>query len=175
MLQVSLIAVATVLTACGIETLELKQGDDYVWSCNSAYRLRYWNTTSFAPANVLIAVATVLTACGIETMMVLLTACHTYRCNSAYRLRYWNIWRRFRTQRFQFMLQQCLPLAVLKQHDIKEGEISNTKCCNSAYRLRYWNFHLLPCPVGSPVVATVLTACGIETIKKEESLTWDSL
>ena len=66
-------------------------------------------------------VATVLTACGIETLP-------------------WH----FSTLR-QPMLQQCLPLAVLKQPKIKKGE----------------------CPVAFNV-ATVLTACGIETLFRRQ-------
>ena len=62
--------VATVLTACGIETfisflLFIKN----FMCCNSAYRLRYWNLSSsyFRPLLLQQPVATVLTACGIET------------------------------------------------------------------------------------------------------------
>ena len=86
----SLAWVATVLTACGIET------------------------TSFMP-NILPGspVATVLTACGIETM-------------------YQNI------VDGDEVLQQCLPLAVLK-------------------------LNLLRDTMSTFTVATVLTACGIET------------
>ena len=57
--------VATVLTACGIETLTLN----------------YFETEP--------TVATVLTACGIETRTHRRNSCQIYSgCNSAYRLRY---------------------------------------------------------------------------------------
>ena len=160
--------------------------------CNSAYRLRYWNLThllhlanllhvatvltacgieTFAEpvmAMITLAVATVLTACGIETMVNLLakwwlatvatvlTACGIetldncinnfvccISCNSAYRLRYWNE----------------IIMSMIKT--MIEG-------CNSAYRLRYWNnnlqhFELIFFWIYK--VATVLTACGIETYR----------
>ena len=62
--------VATVLTACGIETWEILLFPQiFHWSCNSTYRLRYWNSTSNSGTETasLNWVATVLTACGIET------------------------------------------------------------------------------------------------------------
>ena len=138
-------AVATVLTACGIETL--------------LHTLIAFRFTS--------SVATVLTACGIETYL--------------YFWRYINY--------LLMVLQQCLPLAVLKLSLSKKHKGSNTGCnsayrlrywnlmeyvqysvtilgCNSAYRLRYWNGTLFT--EGGHImskVATVLTACGIETRK----------
>ena len=48
--------------------------------------------------------------------------------------------------------------------------------CNSAYRLRYWNAN--SSSLGLPVslsVATVLTACGIETEREKELLTYPVL
>ena len=56
-------AVATVLTACGIET--------------SSFSLQFKRK-----------VATVLTACGIETNANTFFMINSFRCNSAYRLRY---------------------------------------------------------------------------------------
>ena len=162
-------------------------------SCNSAYRLRYWNKFCNRCWNSLLRiVATVLTACGIETMSIRnLIKQKAARCNSAYRLRYWNtcntlnlllvgsmnvatvltacgietkgFWRTF--EFFYYLLQQCLPLAVLKHsndlytHSVKIKSLqqclplavlkqttsdfcivaANKICCNSAYRLRYWN------------------------------------
>ena len=133
--------------------------------CNSAYRLRYWNTTGIIVASNFNAVATVLTACGIETLL----------------------WTHLRTWS-TCPLQQCLPLAVLKPFSI--GVIGRVikPSCNSAYRLRYWNnrklllggesyerlqqclplavLKLKDAGIGAIGlgVATVLTACGIETI-----------
>ena len=156
------------LTACGIET------DSYhalyaqlSGRCNSAYRLRYWNvrcrqsltSTSTLVATVLTAcgietsrystqyfetviVATVLTACGIETWDLSITFPYSsLSCNSAYRLRYWN----------------SAPMSWYSHLGIRLR-------CNSAYRLRYWN--LVDDKTRGRyriAVATVLTACGIET------------
>ena len=116
-------AVATALTVYGIETFTLfifilsffallqqplpftvlKQSyslyqllDKYL-SCNSPYRLRYWNSIVEPEyASKFNTVATVLTVYGIETLFKLLfeLADHFGSCNSPYRLRYWNeaIW-----------------------------------------------------------------------------------
>ena len=85
--------VATVLTACGIETIQL---DSFLvhsfYCCNSAYRLRYWNVREFFAVAQLVGVG----------------------CNSAYRLRYWNKQLSLLIPSKKDMLQQCLPLAVLK-------------------------------------------------------------
>ena len=87
-------------------------------------------------------------------------------CNSTYRLRYWNRILDDAIQRFTSLLQQYLPLAVLKLHNYMEdlGALQQfvatvlTACgiethlhdlwlnwlpyvsCNSTYRLRYWNW-----------------------------------
>ena len=134
-------------------------------SCNSAYRLRYWNNllktcVSFKSFRV----ATVLTVYGIETIYLKTHLKVFLCCNSAYRLRYWNVSRlnahlnnffvrcnsayRLRYwNRLEILnsscgilckLQQCLPFTVLKRSEaIKFSAFSI--CCNSAYRLRYWN------------------------------------
>ena len=101
--------VATVLTACGIETIiDIEVGPYFFnwYSCNSAYRLRYWNSLNIRKEYI-----TWFLPC----------------CNSAYRLRYWNC---------GWTSSQCTP---------------NTSCCNSAYRLRYWNN-----PFGSSDIAKIV-------------------
>ena len=132
-------------------------------------------------------VATVLTACGIETTAMTITMmnyCQLQQClplavlkpNIAHHTSY------------ICQLQQCLPLAVLKHsfckttfifydtrcnsayrlrywNDRKRNRSDKKKqCCNSAYRLRYWNgiYHVKE-TIRTMAVATVLTACGIET------------
>ena len=86
-------------------------------------------------------VATVLTACGIETQADM-TVC------------YWN-----------GTLQQYLPLAVLKPNYISRRNRNQVYgSCNSTYRLRYWNISGARTLTSTFLsVATVLTACGIET------------
>ena len=83
--------VATVLTACGIETV---QSIGVIKDSNRS-------------------VATVLTACGIETYI---------SGEGSY---------------FFYLLQQCLPLAVLKRSLFGRAAIAAFSSCNSAYRLRY--------------------------------------
>ena len=158
-------AVATVLTACGIETStpfwtsrccsnQLQQYLPlavlkrfcrqhrvlpHLISCNSTYRLRYWNLSRGLPT------AQFNQGCNstyrlrywniISTFLVLGKACD--RCNSTYRLRYWNT--------------KSVPLT------------SPSPGCNSTYRLRYWNDLTLSIFGYLASVATVLTACGIET------------
>ena len=158
-------AVATVLTACGIET------HSSIWDfaivfplqqCLPLAVLKHGKPTPYRRylpvATVLTAcgietlwchahrrkflrmeVATVLTACGIETLISAMKASRSYTCcNSAYRLRYWNVQRSFKL-------------------------VAIACCCNSAYRLRYWNDSSNETFFFFFIVATVLTACGIET------------
>ena len=137
--------VATVLTVYGIETHVIHNDQvALVSSCNSTYRLRYWNfsavlisigSSQYLVATVLTVygietlpldavltsklreVATVLTVYGIETSLRVFTVgIYFFRCNSTYRLRYWN--------------NKSLPLQCLCLID---------GSCNSTYRLRYWN------------------------------------
>ena len=63
------------------------------FSCNSTYRLRYWNNLILPVMNTTINyVATALTVYGIETKLQNQENLLIYlvRCNSTYRLRYWN-------------------------------------------------------------------------------------
>jgi len=122
--------VATVLTACGIETFRSHDNDTYLMHrCNSTYRLRYWN--SFMP----LPPSDATWAC----------------CNSTYRLRYAT--KGARQQRSddegrtslvpdrragKTIEWKYLPLAVLKRLTHIEGDITSFSC-NSTYRLRYWN------------------------------------
>ena len=163
-------------------------------SCNSTYRLRYWNHSSqerTKPVNS--TVATAPTVYGIETfeqlvstllhkqlqqhlpftvlkLVEIITIITHYLtgCNSTYRLRYWNVTWNFAHRRTH-------------------------KRCNSTYRLRYWNpeiFHgafcvevpllqqhlpftvlklnatLFPISEDFSIVATAPTVYGIETGKK---------
>ena len=94
-----------------------------------------------------------------------------YRCNSTYRLRYWNDYAKSVGAVIEnALLQQYLPLAVLKQ--------------NSSYtqgRFIMWLQQYLPLAVLKQIiiwrlsiptsyhVATVLTACGIETAGERPS------
>ena len=114
-------AVATVLTACGIETGWIKTPLlGTIVCCNSAYRLRYWNAvegftlTVFNTLQHCLPLA-VLKRKRKERFVRRLVVC----CNSAYRLRYWNS-------------ASILSTAFL----LSSG-------CNSAYRLRYWNYQIL--------------------------------
>ena len=119
----SICQVATVLTACGIETCDNHRSmfPSYL-GCNSTYRLRYWNYSVWV--------------CGIKTPLM--------RCNSTYRLRYWN---------YSPPAKLLVPAAV---------------CCNSTYRLRYWNSTLISSKALFNSVATVLTVYGIETLQQYE-------
>ena len=136
-----------------------------LYSCNSAYRLRYWNVIIDIRVSIGIkSVATVLTACGIETkhfpygfsrqfdlVATVLTACGI---ETLYILD---------VSLKDFLLQQCLPLAVLKRSNTSRRERRVVTSCNSAYRLRYWNILSHFFQRRNVSVATVLTACGIET------------
>ena len=89
------------------------------FSCNGAYRLRYWNknqTLNLSLPSVAQKVATALTACGIETVRL-----HLLQIRSHHRL------------------QRRLLLAVLKPGNITLYHRKVIHSCNSTYRLRYWN------------------------------------
>ena len=128
-------AVATVLTACGIETNLVA---DFT-----------------QPLNI---VATVLTACGIETDVLVSTKSTIYDtcCNSTYRLRYWNIWTERSMRWEKIALQQHLPLAVLKL-TVHNSRVIDVECCNSTYRLRYWDHStLIPPSISSTLLQQYL-------------------
>ena len=88
----------------------------WTWcSCNSTYRLRYWNWTIYWDwISRAIDVATVLTVYGIETIRHQLNITISYHlsCNSTYRLRYWNS--NTIESPYALSLQQYLPFTVLK-------------------------------------------------------------
>ena len=160
-------AVATVLTACGIETLIVKFTRIFNACCNSAYRLRYWNTIELVPFVVTLKLQQCLPLAVLKLYRFLHFCKHVLiGCNSAYRLRYWNankIWtskvykrvatvltacgietpRALATISATYGLQQCLPLAVLKLPATTIFSLTSTLGCNSAYRLRYWNCIML--------------------------------
>ena len=135
-------SVATVLTACGIETADLIAGKiGNFYSCNSTYRLRYWNFITRAnKVASLFVVATVLTACGIETWFFHYQPSIYLSCNSTYRLRYWNIIFDVTLGHFYKLVATVLTvygIETLNNQQILWDDL--TERCNSAYRLRYWN------------------------------------
>ena len=107
--------------------------------CNSTYRLRYWNASSFV-------VGTPTTLQQYLPFTVLkLFQCFLFsfflnlRCNSTYRLRYWNpesIYKNDKILRFKsnyrFLYLNLITIEIMV---IVIMIIS----CNSTYRLRYWN------------------------------------
>ena len=157
-------------------------------SCNSTYRLRYWNYKSQIIRYIEWAfVATVLTVYGIETTQRPNTVPSSISsCNSTYRLRYWNIHQMLLIS-YLYSLQQYLPFTVLKRIKCHWLDLhiccnstyrlrywnwkgirwawssSISKSCNSTYRLRYWNYKLIDHVLLLLNVATVLTVYGIET------------
>ena len=85
--------VATALTVYGIETMSDLFFRQFftVFSCNSSYRLRYWNFSISPDWRIKQEVATALTVYGIETTNSYpWCSLRTSSCNSSYRLRYWN-------------------------------------------------------------------------------------
>ena len=107
--------VATVPTACGIETVELQAGDVVkfdVATVPTACGIETYALPMDGYSRQ--TVATVPTACGIETIISPISMANT-----------------------PGKLQQCLPLAVLKQlYHPYQWRIYQVSC-NSAYRLRY--------------------------------------
>ena len=129
------------LTACGIETLNnLSANSPISESCNSAYRLRYWNPCPFATTIVRTAMLQQCLPLAVLKLNVsndnLASFCKLQQClplavlkQSADPVGLLH----FST------LQQCLPLAVLKPNILNPISLYGLLSCNSAYRLRYWN------------------------------------
>ena len=99
-----------------------------------------------------------LTACGIETWRNIPLRTYVVKeallqqCLPLAVLKHcysMQIWRR------SSKLQQCLPLAVLKL-EIFLSEAIFTISCNSAYRLRYWNFMKI---ANSDTIPSLLQQC----------------
>ena len=109
-------------------------------SCNSTYRLRYWNSTMFwhilSVPNTLQQYLPFTVLKLVKEIPIWASSC----CNSTYRLRYWNFILSFWTDKNIILLQQYLPFTVLKRHiaPICFHNFSQYSC-NSTYRLRYWN------------------------------------
>ena len=172
----------------------------HVTSCNSTYRLRYWNRNNFCSKTCIVyRVATVLTVYGIETRnSYLLSWVNGVRlqqylpftvlkhsisipnalkvficCNSTYRLRYWNIRRRaFGIDWSAIMLQQYLPFTVLKLYSL------SVQLFLLVWLQQYLPFTVLKlynlhrqCLRHFSGVATVLTVYGIETCNGWDPIT----
>ena len=180
-------AVATALTACGIETTIIgRMHNNISFGCNGAYRLRYWNSISrLIYLYIAFNVATAFTACGIETLYILrqtqklkklqrrLPLAVLKLCYGSHRIfPYRHVataltacgietFKRLAMAIKDCQLQRRLPLAVLKL-SVLYSKLTVLMSCNGAYRLRYWNYTAVKFDhVAS--VATALTACGIET------------
>ena len=194
-------AVATVLTVYGIETYRnSKSKYHFLFSCNSTYRLRYWNPVTLAPTtSSMQSVATVLTVYGIETSSCRMVKFHnnqlqqclpftvlklsTYYC-SIITIYSW--------------LQQCLPFTVLKRmfpcivnqiffqvatvltvYGIETSNVFTTGWTISSLQ-QYLPFTVLKHTIIDShiyftiIVATVLTVCGIETNKNNASISKNS-
>ena len=159
-------AVATVLTACGIETIIIISINiklTYVATVLTACGIE---TTSYILVlfSKIDSVATVLTACGIETLdntgsKSLKSSLQQCLPLAVLKQRYTpNIWSISPT------LQQCLPLAVLKL-TLKQVVKANMYL-SVATVLTACGIETMLVRVSPPFticVATVLTACGIET------------
>ena len=132
-------------------------------SCNSSYRLRYWNLLEkFLSMKGFKPVATVLTVYGIETCN-----CFShdwplfYRCNSAYRLQYWNPPRSAVTIMFVIT---CNSTYRLWYWDWLSSVLLSMErwSCNSTYCLRYWNtFAVSNCCNAPKFVVTEFTLYGM--------------
>ena len=166
-------------------------------SCNSTYRLRYWNLIKVRTLHNLL-VATAPTACGIETDLYDVMSMATGKgCNSTYRLRYWNcrdlagLYTKPQVATAptacgietcppppsplppSLPLQQHLPLAVLKlckvlySHFIQVWVATAPTACGIETS-RYLLYECCSCYR----VATAPTACGIETSASIVSSNW---
>ena len=81
-------AVATVLTACGIETRYRQDSQMLILKLQQYLPLAVLKPVETSTSGTVILVATVLTACGIETYKIYQGLLMIISCNSTYRLRY---------------------------------------------------------------------------------------
>ena len=83
--------VATVPTACGIETKTDEADANKKAGCNSTYRLRYWNKykSGVSISGGRLQQYLPLAVLKLATNFLILV-CLDQSCNSTYRLRYWN-------------------------------------------------------------------------------------
>ena len=104
--------------------------------CNSTYRSRYWNATTFCSSPKRSMVATVLTVHGIETYWAsnLLTNFTVATVLTVHGIE---------TNKLDISYNYLLVATVLTVHGIETLELSIVFLilfgCNSTYRLRYWN------------------------------------
>ena len=135
--------VATVLTVYGIET-SFAHSDKCLFqfmSCNSTYRLRYWNWVKTATKFVgRQALQQYLPFTVLKRKSRLFCVQHTQQLQqylpfTVLKLKDAEEY----MKRGDNKLQQYLPFTVLKR-DAVGGHLSpDDICCNSTYRLRYWN------------------------------------
>ena len=131
--------VATVLTACGIETFHLAQSPirrSVVATVLTACGIETTPRKTASSSSVW-QVATVLTACGIETSR--LSQEHSYALEVLQQYLPLAVLKLKLTVVIATspgLLQQYLPLAVLKLIFLLY-KLGNKLCCNSTYRLRY--------------------------------------
>ena len=108
-------------------------------SCNSTYRLRYWNRYHAFLFMCMISVATVFTVYGIETLRVAILLWHISSIVATV-LTVYGI-----ETKFVFLIRstKMIVATVLTVYgietdiDVKAGAV--VESCNSTYRLRYWN------------------------------------
>ena len=111
-----------------------------IFSCNSTYRLRYWNFIIYILRDPFHSIATVLTVYGIETNLE-----HPAKVSLSFVLQQYlpfTVLKLSLLIQITFIriykLQQYLPFTVLKR--LTESWTSRSwESCNSTYRLRYWN------------------------------------
>ena len=167
--------VATVLTACGIETqLRISNAFGFSFlSCNSTYRLRYWNLMNYmVPLKWLhwCCNSTYRLRYWNRAILVAPKAFVSLRCNSTYRLRYWNMYQLLVGIRIEQHVATVLTACGIETWFF-HYQPSIYLSCNSTYRLRYWNI-IFDVTLGHfyKLVATVLTVYGIETLNNQQIL-----
>ena len=135
-------------------------------SCNSTYRLRYWNARIYWNVVSLFHLQlqqylpfTVLKRANISSG-------YTAWCIRLQQYLPFTVLKQDSNIIVTFLiaLQQYLPFTVLKPHIIRVKFITTYLSCNSTYRLRYWNPQLQRMLWYYRQVATVPTVYGIETI-----------
>ena len=131
------------LTVYGIEIRIVNRQGIPLGSCNSAYRLRYWNTSSL----IICSPDSELQQCLPFTVLKLLQTqnCIQWALQRLQQYLPFTVLKRTFMPNCNWMrtLQQYLPLAVLKLYITIEHTHTVFISCNSTCRLRYWNIVLI--------------------------------
>ena len=166
------------LTVYGIETnLSFGTTRRFPFRCNSAYRLRYWNTMVISTK--MIFNFSRLQQCLPFTVLKLNLIFYSFffnfllSCNSAYRLRYWNHPEAFTTYICNVATVPIIVYGIEIQYMQLHTYFIYPRC-NSTYCLQYWNgisFKVTSCFIKKYLNVMICAVdCEIEVVWRNDEI-----